>query len=153
MKRILALLILVAVGLAVYLALATPLFKSAPEVPNAAAIERKYRALNVAQNFWGESKCIYQDNIPIIYRPMVHNVLARAHYLIYPDGYFRQCWIVVNSNRVLDWPHFCAMITHEYGHLDGKRHSANPYSVMYPVLTLKNIPRVCFSTSSSAGTV
>lgn len=156
MKRVAALLILVASGLAIYLALATPVFRNTPaevNVPNASAIERKYRALNIAQNFWGATKCIYQDTIPIIYRPMTYSVLARAHYWIYPDGSFRQCWIVVNSNRVLDWSHFCAMIIHEYGHLDGKRHSTNPYSIMYPLLTSKNIPRVCFNTASSSGTV
>ena len=41
------------------------------------------------------------------------------------------CTIVITRRR-LDWERYCAIVIHEWGHLTGHRHSANPRSIMYP---------------------
>lgn len=44
----------------------------------------------------------------------------------YPEA----CVIEFNLRVHLDWPRFCHIMIHEYGHLAGAGHSTNPRSVM-----------------------
>lgn len=49
------------------------------------------------------------------------------------------CAIEFNQTVTYDWPTFCTLMVHEYGHLTGHRHSANPADIMYPVY-VRSIP-------------
>lgn len=37
-----------------------------------------------------------------------------------------------------DWPLYCTAIVHEFGHLTGHDHSADPLDVMYPVMSVSS---------------
>lgn len=41
------------------------------------------------------------------------------------------CRITFDDRYRLDWPPFCTLMIHEYGHLAGVAHSPNPRSVMF----------------------
>lgn len=42
-----------------------------------------------------------------------------------------------------DWPTFCGVFLHEYGHLLGYEHTDQIGNVMYPVMMSKEIPAAC----------
>jgi hypothetical protein len=44
-----------------------------------------------------------------------------------------QCRIVFNTLLSFDWPKFCTVLVHEYGHLAGHPHSADGPDVMSPI--------------------
>lgn len=86
------------------------------------------RAEHVALRVWGNlRKC---DNPPRI-RWRVIGALAESRW--YSDG-SGPCWVYLNPARHWTYALFCTALVHEYGHLDGRRHNSNRYSVMYPVI-------------------
>jgi matrixin len=42
------------------------------------------------------------------------------------------CTTTLNANVDFDWPKLCTILVHEYGHLTGHPHSADPQDIMYP---------------------
>jgi hypothetical protein len=42
------------------------------------------------------------------------------------------CQIALNESQSFDWPMFCTILVHEFGHLTGHQHVADPSDVMYP---------------------
>lgn len=37
----------------------------------------------------------------------------------------------------------CAVIVHEFGHMRGHKHSTRPRSVMFPMISRRNVPSAC----------
>jgi hypothetical protein len=100
----------------------------------------------MARARWGPSRCPY--GISYRYSLLAFQTIGEANWWFYKDSprVYRGCEIVlaVNPRRVPTFfYHYCAIIFHEFGHLAGHEHSRNPYNVMYPVLTRKNVPRAC----------
>lgn len=46
-------------------------------------------------------------------------------------GYAQGCTITISTEYKFDWMMFCNTVIHEYGHVAGMNHNANPYSIMY----------------------
>jgi hypothetical protein len=106
--------------------------------------QRQASASRIAERYWGGTNCV--GPIKFRYQPFPWNVLAFASYDFTSDSNdFLNCSVNFNSNRAagLSYAKYCAIMVHEYGHLNGRDHSTNPRSVMYPAITSLNIPRVC----------
>jgi hypothetical protein len=46
-----------------------------------------------------------------------------------------QCEIDLNIAQSFDWPKFCTVVIHEFGHLTGHEHSPDPNDIMSPYYT------------------
>lgn len=122
------------------------------------------RALHTAQHYWGASRChgpIAVDLNPDIQRSAIPGATVEAWVLFEtPDGFmdwnsptYTQCDISLNpeiwpNEKVmrLNYPEFCQIILHEYGHFMGWADSTE-YStrdIRYPLMTLENRPRICY---------
>jgi hypothetical protein len=61
------------------------------------------------------------------------------------------CQVQFNVNQTFDWPMFCTVFEHEFGHLTGHQHNpSDSADVMYPVYT-QPTPE-CASTPDPNGT-
>ena len=83
------------------------------------------QSLAIAALLWGQPAC----GTPTV----VYNPGQPPSALGYADR--RSCTIDLPSSRPgsYDTPaSVCTTIVHEWGHLDGREHSTNPRSVMYP---------------------
>lgn len=86
------------------------------------------------------------------------DVVADARWSAGDSSTYFDCRIVFNLDHVaISFVYFCAALMHEYGHLSGWRephgldggiHSRDPTSIMYPVLSARNIPKACKTPSS-----
>jgi hypothetical protein len=104
-------------------------------------------AERLARARWGPTRCA--DGIVYRYSRLGYQVIAQAHWWFYTDSpkVYRGCYIVfsVDPRRVpTRFAYYCAAVFHEFGHLSGLGHSKNPYSVMYPVISRKNVPGACW---------
>ncbi|SRR6266496_687683 len=102
------------------------------------------KSQEIAARYWNGTKC--DGHIGLRYIPMEWRTLAFAdYYFVQGSQRFFDCYVYFNSRRVsgLSFSKYCAIMVHEYGHLNGRGHSRNPYSIMYPKITSRNIPKVC----------
>jgi hypothetical protein len=60
------------------------------------------------------------------------------------------CSIVLNRSQDFDWPKLCTVLVHEFGHLDGNDHSADPASLMFPSY-IGNVLPECAALSPAEG--
>ncbi len=82
---------------------------------------------------------------------MIHDLpgrqLALARWSTYPDSKeYLDCRVVFDRNPMkvkTSFVKFCATVVHEFGHLNGRGHSRDPYNIMYYQLTMRNIPPIC----------
>ena len=75
----------------------------------------------IAQLIWGmPAHC---DRVTHSYEAMPLTQLGYAQ---------SPCRIVITRSKRLPWEKYCAIVIHEWGHLDGHRHSRNPRSIMFP---------------------
>ena len=80
----------------------------------------------IAFSIWGmPAQC---NTVTQAWRPMPGNVTAWADPL--------RCRMTYSSTppKPWTWGRVCAATIHEWGHIDGRRHSRNPRSIMYPIL-------------------
>lgn len=101
-------------------------------------------AVAVAVHIWGD---VCHGQVAVTFAPLEAPTEAQAVYAYDPDNpaasSFINCSVVITSLHKYDYTDFCAVIVHEYGHLDGREHSTNRRSVMYPYLTDLNTPDRC----------
>jgi hypothetical protein len=97
----------------------------------------------VAVATWGHTHCTGGVSVrlgpPSSTRFGVTAATARWRRLDRPAHPFDHCVIVLNRDVFGPATHapyafFCSVILHEYGHLAGRRHSADPASIMYPIV-------------------
>ena len=91
------------------------------------------RAQAIAERKWGEVPC--SGDVEIWWDALDDtDTLAVSFW----RGGWREiaerwrCRAIFNTQVAFTWPMFCSIVVHEYGHLLGYEHSANPRSVMYP---------------------
>jgi hypothetical protein len=95
-------------------------------------------AITIAQRYWGADACggVVTLSWSTADPPSIN---ARAGWFNPVDFYAapelnHDCSIVFNANAWLPWPRFCTVVVHEWGHLTGHPHSADPNDVMAPVM-------------------
>lgn len=95
----------------------------------------------VAQRTWGP---VCGGRIPEIMRKDLPVGVAGKAILRIVGGIYVTCKIEIDRR---DWTaeQHCAVIVHEWGHLkrEDNWHSSDPDSIMYPVLSRRNIPAAC----------
>lgn len=120
---------------------------SLPAVPayvqNLTKIELTLAATK-ADNYWHGTNC--SGDITYKYKSWQGSRAALSTWTYYTaaPSTFLDCTITFNTRKLNVSPAvYCAVVVHEYGHLNGKMHVRNPYNIMYPVISRKNIPRTC----------
>ena len=103
-------------------------------------------AAKKGRSYWGGTLC--DNGIGFRFRPLADSRLAEASWEVFPGAERRylDCHVTFDANptRVeTTFVRFCAAVVHEYGHLSGHGHVANPRSIMSPVLSAKNVPATC----------
>jgi hypothetical protein len=93
-------------------------------------------AQDLARRQWGGDPCGGQ--VEIAWDSDDPAINARSYWAnprsAYDDPQLNvQCRIVLNSQLSFDWPKFCTVLVHEYGHLAGHPHSADGPDVMSPI--------------------
>jgi hypothetical protein len=99
------------------------------------------RAAKTAARYWGGSNCLH---VTYRYRDLPGQTIAQAEWYssaLAPTHYL-QCTITFDDRR-LPYAAYCAVVVHEFGHLDGHLHSRDPHSVMFPFLSDLLIPSEC----------
>jgi hypothetical protein len=107
------------------------------------------RAARIAEHFWGGTRCLH---ISYHYRDLPGKKIAVAKWYssnLSSRSYF-QCSITFDTQKIsISHVLYCAVVVHEFGHLSGYQglnnqfHSKNPKNIMYPVMSLRNIPKIC----------
>ncbi len=111
---------------------------------------RAARAQAIAAHVWGQPCPL--GGVTVVRGEVAAGALAQAEFLVPPEtpwpAAYSSCRVVIGPGR-LTWEEVCTIVLHEYGHLVGAGHSANPRSVMYA--TFERIaPRCDSSTDSSS---
>ncbi len=111
---------------------------------------RAHRAQAIAAHVWGQPCPL--GGVTVVRGEVAAGALAQAEFLVPPEtpwpAAYSSCRVVIGPGR-LTWEEVCTIVLHEYGHLVGAGHSANPRSVMYA--TFERIaPRCDSSTDSSS---
>lgn len=107
-----------------------------PAVTFAIGSPAEVEARQVAVAHWGVDPCGGQ--VALSWGVDDPGVNARASWsnAISPyanAGQNGQCAVVFNRGQAFDWPKFCTIVVHEYGHLSGEIHSTDGPDVMSPV--------------------
>lgn len=124
----------IAALLATGLALVTAQAASADGyTPDAAATQAAQR---IAVAWWGTTPC--GGNVTITWDTLTVGVNASSSWSNPVSSYGApdlnsDCVVTFNSAQSFDWPMFCTVMVHEYGHLTGHQHSPDPNDVMTPV--------------------
>src|SRR4051794_40358002 len=90
-------------------------------------------AQGIARQHWGVDPCGGQ--VAISWTPLAPQINATSTWTnprsSYDDPQLNgDCHIEFNSTMTFDWPKFCTVLVHEYGHLSGKPHSPDAHDVM-----------------------
>jgi hypothetical protein len=103
-------------------------------VDGAAMIE----ARAIADDYWDADPC--HGHVAISWRSINPHISAISAWLN-PRGAYADpadnghCTVTFNPAQTFDWPMFCTVFVHEFGHLTGHQHVRDRNSVMYPVYT------------------
>ena len=124
---------------------------SLPPTTRLIALARKW-----AGTYWRGTRCL---SIAYNYHWLPGRTIAKSYWSFDPAAptKYLTCSITFNPQRIREgFFLYCAAVVHEFGHLSGfyekggpnnGAHSSNPYNIMYPILTQKNIPKTCKKSS------
>lgn len=90
----------------------------------------------IADTHWGSDPC--HGRVQISWAALGSSVNAIATWSNRAGAYTdpvhnTRCSVQFNSDQAFDWQALCTVFAHEFGHLSGHQHSADPNDVMYPV--------------------
>lgn len=101
-------------------------------VPTSDPMMAAARAIAVAH--WGTDPCA--GNVAISWGTLPENINAHSDWfgMLGQPETFINCAIVfnVNADYGWDWPKFCTVVEHEFGHLSGHDHVDDPHDIMSP---------------------
>jgi hypothetical protein len=111
------------------------------------------QARQIADAHWGMDPCHGDVTIAWGTLPVAEN--ARSTWMNrfqdYGDPEHNTlCNVTFNVRQDWDWPKLCTIFMHEFGHLAGNDHSADPDDVMFAYYTGENAPE-CAKKVSPAG--
>lgn len=95
---------------------------------------------HVARAIWGN---VCAGDVTVSYGALSDSEeMGEADYWIQPDGTYTGCQVTI-SPRSMSNAMLCTVVVHEYGHLAGHEHSSDPDSIMYPIVSRRNMPYRC----------
>ena len=109
-------------------------------------------AQSIAGAYWGQNACGGQVSVDWTAMDPETNAVSSWSVPATPTATpadYGACHISFNSDAQFDWPKFCTIVVHEYGHLTGHQHVSDPADVMTPVYTVPVAP--CARTPDPAG--
>jgi hypothetical protein len=119
------------------LGIAAPALGARKAAPRPVSPRAVATAESVAAGVWGVAACSGKVAIAWRARPRSVNAVSSWANRISPygdpQGNF-DCKVEFNPRAAWTWAKFCTVLVHEFGHLTGHRHSADPHDVMAPVL-------------------
>jgi hypothetical protein len=126
-------------GLAAFFASATPAHGQsaiAPEARFAVGTPAMQAAQAIAVGHWGVDPCA--GAVEIAWVPLDEHVNGISSWSVTRGAYEapednRDCRIELNTEMAFDWPKFCTVLVHEYGHLAGHPHDEHPGHLMSAV--------------------
>jgi hypothetical protein len=113
------------------------------------------QARALADKHWGFDPC--GTSVAISWDSLDPSINATSTWWNPSDPYNNpqennHCQVQFNVNQAFDWPMFCTVFVHEFGHLAGHQHNqSDSADVMYPVYT-QPTPE-CASTPDPNGTL
>ena len=92
-------------------------------------------AEGVAKTYWNADACGGQ--VTVEWTDQSQTINAVSTWKNPTDGYNNpgqnfDCTVDFNRDLSYDWPRFCTVLVHEFGHLTGHQHSPDPNDVMAP---------------------
>jgi Matrixin len=100
-------------------------------------------ARQIAEAHWNLDPCHGDVSITWAKLPADQNAVSTwlNQYADYGDpDHNTQCGVTFNTRQDWDWPKFCTVFVHEFGHLAGHAHSDNPDDVMFAYYTGTSVP-------------
>src|SRR3954470_3132600 len=106
-----------------------------PEQVYAAGTQQMQTAQALAKQHWGTDPCGGQ--VEIVWSGLASDINAQSSWTNPTSAYDNpsqngDCKITFNPGAEYDWPKFCTVTVHEYGHLAGRPHVNNDDDVMSP---------------------
>jgi hypothetical protein len=124
-----------------------------PAARYAAGSPAMQTAQSIAGAYWGQSACGGQVSVDWTAMDPDTNAFSSWSVPGTPTATaadYYACHISFNSAAPFDWPKFCTIVVHEYGHLTGHQHVADPADVMTPIYSVPVAPCAQTADPSSA---
>src|SRR3954454_21789322 len=104
-----------------------------PEQVFAAGSQQMQSAQQLAKQHWGTDPC--GGNVEIVWSGLASDINAQSSWTNPTSAYDNpsqngDCKITFNPGAEYDWPKFCTVTVHEYGHLSGRPPDNNDEDVM-----------------------
>jgi hypothetical protein len=119
-----------------------------PEVAFGVGSGPMQTAIGLAKAHWGTNPC--GGNVTIVWSQLDPSINAQSAWTNPRSAYDNpdlntDCTVTFNPIADFDWPKFCTVTVHEYGHLSGKPHVNDSNDVMSPYYT-KPVPECTANT-------
>src|SRR3954470_1141676 len=106
-----------------------------PEQVYAAGSQGMQTAVALAKQHWGADPC--GGNVEIVWSGLASDINAQSSWTNPTSAYDNptqngDCKVTFNPGAEYDWPKFCTVAVHEYGHLAGRPHVNSDDDVMSP---------------------
>src|SRR4051812_19911601 len=104
-----------------------------PEVAFAVGSAPQQLAVQLAKAHWGTNPC--GGNVTVVWEALDPDINAQSTWTNPRSAYDNpdlntDCRVTFNPVASFDWPKFCTVTVHEYGHLSGRPHVPDPNDVM-----------------------
>src|SRR3954469_1218895 len=109
-----------------------------PEQVFAAGSQQMTTAIAIAKQHWNTDPCGGQ--VQIEWSGLASDINAQSSWTNPTSAYDNptqngDCKVTFNPGAEFDWPKFCTVTIHEFGHLAGRPHSPDPDDVMFAYYT------------------